>query len=215
MSSEEKESKENAQGLLKKVTQMIEEPEKQEPPMPQEPKKEVPAKKKTAVRERALITYLALLFGVAFILVLLSFVMQQRDISQAHKNTSNALSRAEQLQDDNRDLAEKLQEVEEELEDYQYDNEELEDTIAEMNKKLLDKDQEISNLKEEIQKAAAKPQQTPDAYELLLQAQKALQEEKTAEFRAAMDKLAAQKDTLGTSGKALYEELLAAMPKEQ
>ncbi len=215
MSSEEKENKELSHGLLKKVTQMIEEPEKQEEPKPQEQNREVCAKKKTAVRERALITYLTLLFGVAFILVLLSFVMQQRDISQAHKNTSNALSRAEQLQDDNRDLAEKLQEVQAELEMVQNENEDLEEEIADMQTRLSDKDQEISELKEEIKNAGKNPTQTPEAYELLLRAQRALEEEKTAEFRAAMEKLAAQKDALSANGKALYEELLAAMPKEQ
>ncbi len=209
------ENKENSQGILKKVTQMIEESPKEETPKPQEPVKEVPKKKKTAVRERALITYLALMFGVAFILVLLSFVMQQKDISQAHKNTSNALSRAEQLQDDNRSLAEKLQEIQEELDNVQGEKEELQHTLEDVQEKLTAKEKEVDDLKEAATQTEKEQQKTPQAYELLIQAQRALEEEKTEEFSAAMSKLAEQKDALGTSGKALYEELLAAMPKAQ
>mgnify|MGYP000559070395 FL=1 len=94
---QDRKNRKTSHELLEKVGQLIEEqpaggeeaPHKEEPPAPN--------------RNKALMTYIAILFGVAFVLVLFSFLMQQKDsrqtISELNQNANNALSRAEQLQD--------------------------------------------------------------------------------------------------------------------
>lgn len=67
----------------------------------------VPAQKRTA-----LLRYMAVMFAAAFLLVLLSFVMQMRSsnttISHLSQSSASALARAEQLQEDNRELVAEL-----------------------------------------------------------------------------------------------------------
>ena len=70
-------------------------------------------------------TYIAFLFGVAFVLVLLSFLIQQKDsrqtISELNQNANSALSRAEQLQDNNRELLEANQALQDQVVQLQAD----------------------------------------------------------------------------------------------
>ncbi len=77
-------------------------------------------------RKTALLRYIAILFAVAFLLVLVSLLGQMRDsqntISQLNQSSTSALQRAEQLQDRNRQLEEelaRLQGLETELEEAQ------------------------------------------------------------------------------------------------
>lgn len=67
----------------------------------------LPSKKRTA-----LLRYMAVMFAAAFLLVLFSFVMQMRSsnttISHLSASSASALARAEQLQEENRQLTEDL-----------------------------------------------------------------------------------------------------------
>ena len=75
-----REKKEHKSGheLLEKMGQLIEEqPEEGAAPPEKQPETTMPPN-----RNRALMTYIAFLFGVAFILVLLSFLIQQKDSQQ-------------------------------------------------------------------------------------------------------------------------------------
>ena len=63
----------------------------------------IPTKKRTA-----LLRYMAVLFVAAFLLVLLSFVTQLRS---SNRVSASALARAEQLQEDNRELIKKASEA--------------------------------------------------------------------------------------------------------
>ena len=60
-------------------------------------------------KKNALVRYMAILFGVAFLLVLLSFLIQLRDsretISDLSQANSSALQNAGKLQEDNQRLA--------------------------------------------------------------------------------------------------------------
>ena len=64
----------------------------------------------SARKRTALLRYMAVLFGVAFLLVLLSFLIQIRDsretISDLNQSQSSALQRAQQLQTQNESLTE-------------------------------------------------------------------------------------------------------------
>lgn len=184
--------------LLEKVEHLIEEPA----PNPTE---KVEEKKPPKVRQRALITYIALLFGVAFVLVLLSFLAQQRDISKMNQNTNNALSRAEQLQDDNRELRE--------------NNTALQSQLAEAQSQLEAQQQAVESLQAQLDEAEQQTslgieygtgEKTAQAYELLLTARQALDEERMEDFQKAMTSLAPLADNLDAEGMALYQELLAA-----
>ena len=74
-------------------------------------------------RKNALLRYIAILFAVAFLFVLLSLVMQMRDsratISELNAASASALKNAETLQDDNRQLQEENAALKEEVESLQ------------------------------------------------------------------------------------------------
>lgn len=70
-------------------------------------------------KRTALLRYLAILFAVAFALVLLSYLIQvfnsQNTISQLNATSASALQNAERLQDTNRELTEENERLEKEL----------------------------------------------------------------------------------------------------
>lgn len=79
-------------------------------------------------KKNAMLRYIAIMFAVAFIFVLLSLVGQMRDteaaLSQLNQSSSSALEKAEQLQDHNRELESenayltgRIEELEKQLED--------------------------------------------------------------------------------------------------
>ena len=82
-------------------------PEVAEAPAPETFQERVPSKKRTA-----LLRYMTVMFAAAFLLVLMSFVFQMKShnttISQMTQTSASALSRAEQLQEDNRELQREL-----------------------------------------------------------------------------------------------------------
>lgn len=204
--------RESSHRLLKKVGNLIE--EQPEPASQAQPEIPEEAKQPPANRNRALMTYIAFLFGVAFVLVLLSFLIQQKDISELNKNASSALSRAEQLQDDNRELSEAnltLQERTGELEDL------LEERNAALQSAQEDlKQQQEANAELEKQLEGAQPGgKVSQAYELLLTAQRALDEAQTDAFQSAMTALAPLSEFLDEQGKRIYSELLARMPGQE
>ncbi|MDD3165277.1 MAG: hypothetical protein PHS97_05420 [Oscillospiraceae bacterium] len=115
-------------------------------------------------RQRALVNYLAVMFVVAFLLVLLSFLIQLRDsratISELNQSSLSALSNAqilqasnEQLTDENADLLGK--------------NETLSDALD----ALQTKQEALTQLQEQTEQQLA---DTISAYELLSKAQNAL-----------------------------------------
>lgn len=204
-----KNEKKNAHEILEKVEHLIEEPRSEESNQ-EKPPALPPVKKGSAVRERALITYIALLFTVAFVLVLLSFLAQQRDISQLNENANSALVRAEKLQDENRDLSNQNHELELELQAALQEQEELREEAQEAQEAMNQAQAAQETQQQEAAAAKERESSRVKAYELLLQAQRNLDEENTEAFQKTMTELAAQADDLDTQGKALYQEFLAA-----
>lgn len=82
-------------------------------------------------KRTALLRYMAVLFGVAFLLVLLSFLIQIRDsretISDLNQSQTNALQRAQQLQTQNESLTEDNNNLRAQLEERQQLLTDLED----------------------------------------------------------------------------------------
>ncbi|MFR8334158.1 MAG: hypothetical protein ACLU9S_18800 [Oscillospiraceae bacterium] len=208
-----REKKEHKSGheLLEKMGQLIEEqPEEGAAPPEKQPETTMPPN-----RNRALMTYIAFLFGVAFILVLLSFLIQQKDsqqtISELNQNANSALSRAEQLQDNNRQLLEANQALQTQVEQLQADQNETKRLYQELEETYASLQEDHQALLEQ----SAEHAQQVKAYELLLTAERALDEENTEAFLSAMKSLKPLAENLDAKGKALYQELLPFVTEAQ
>ena len=89
-------------------------------------------------RKRSLFRYIAIMFVVAFVLVLISLVGQTRSIGHLSESSAGALQRAEELQNTNRELTEQITALETQLEEVKRENE----TLQAENDALLAEDQE-------------------------------------------------------------------------
>ena len=114
-------------------------------------------------KRTALLRYMAVLFGVAFLLVLLSFFIQIRDsretISDMNQSNASALQNAVKLQEANQTLT--------------ADKEELELQLSETEQELENARQETEDLKtqqEETEAAFAEEESLRESYELLFTA---------------------------------------------
>lgn len=184
-------------------------------PAPPEPEKKESQKN----RNQAFIRYMVFLFGVAFLFVLISLIITQKDsratISELNQNASSALIRAEQLQNDyreaveeNQELSLKVQELEAALQEAQ------EQAAAEAEAKdaaIAKLEEEKNTLLQEKNQSAEQNKAVQEAYELLCQAQAALSEERYEDCKTVMDKLAASQDKLGQEAKALSQRILQAL----
>ncbi len=210
---QEKKVSKSGHELLEKMGQLIEEQPEAGAPPSQEPPVEKPTPPN---RNRALMTYIAFLFGVAFVLVLLSFLIQQKDsrqtISELNQNANSALSRAEQLQDNNRELLEANQALQDQVAQLQTDL----DETANHYQELEETHTSLEESHEALQAQYTQQKQQIQAYELLLAAQRALEQENTENFLSAMKDLKPLAENLDAQGNALYQELLpfASEPQE-
>ena len=70
-------------------------------------------------KRTALLRYLIIMFAVAFVLVLMSMVLQVRSsnatVSELHQSSTSAMAKAQQLQDNNRALHDRVTALEQEL----------------------------------------------------------------------------------------------------
>ena len=152
-------------------------------------------------RKTALLRYMAVLFAVAFLLVLLSLILQAHSskatISELTQTSSSALSNVEQLQAQNRDLQDEKQTLTQE-------KSELEAQVEDLQKQLDEKEESAEKLKLELDLA-----HTKEAYEALLVAKNCEMHEGNVPFSKAMDTLADLEQYLGTEARAEYEKLLA------
>lgn len=138
-------------------------------------------------RKTALLRYLAILFAVAFLLVLISMLAQMRNsqttISQLTQSSTSAAQNIEQLQENNRSLEDAL----------------LAEQTA--NQDLL----------ESLAEAEAKEAKTRQAYEQLLLVIKLSSQgnwEGNVALSRALDALEEQKQYLDPNGLEVYESLL-------
>jgi len=174
-----------------------------ETPAPND-RKPLSDKKKTA-----LLRYMAILFAAAFVMVLVSMVLQMRNsqqtISELNETKSNALSNAEQLQAQNREL--------------QQDKTDLQSQIDDLQKQLDDEKSMNEDLQKANDEAATKQTQTEEenkrainytqeAYDALLTASSATTKEGNVTYSRAMDSLKMLHIYLSDNANAIYEELL-------
>ncbi len=159
-------------------------------------------------RKNALMRYIAVLFAVAFLLVLFSLLGQMKKTNHtiSELNQSSA-GRVQQLQEQNQllmeekyQLEQQLQEQEEELEDLRKQLDELsEETIPALEKE-----------KAELEATLVETSKISQAYEelmLVMELSKQGKPEGNVSFSKAMENLNQLKDYLGPRGLEEYENL--------
>ena len=138
-------------------------------------------------RRTALLRYMAILFGVAFLLVLLSFLIQMRDsretISDLHQSNASALQNAGKLQEENQALTAENEQLRLQLENQT-------DALAEAQSEQERLDSERISLETQLAEAQQSAVDTQIAYDLLLQAQDAADREDLEGLTALLEQLA-------------------------
>lgn len=169
-------------------------------------------------KKTALLRYMSILFGVAFLLVLLSFLIQARDsretISDLNQSNASALQNAVQLQNENRALLEENQKINAELSELHEDFETVSDAYANATEEIIEGTQERSELVGQISEADAVLGKTVLTYDALLAAQAALDADDTDALTDALEVLSKNKAYLSAEAAAHYEILLGSLTAE-
>ncbi len=169
----------------------------------QEAEEETPLNEK---KKNALLRYMAILFGVAFLLVLLSFLIQMRDsretISDLSQANTSALQNAEKLQDDNQKLTQEKAALQKELSDL----EKQLSAMQEQNAKLEVERHEALIEKDELQKTLTEQSRTGSQLNEAAQLWLIGERERCDRALAKLERAA-----LNESGQALHDQLRTAL----
>ena len=159
-------------------------------------------------RKAAFLRYMAILFAVAFVMVLSSMILQSKTskatISELNEASRSALQNAMKLQEENRALQEERDELDrqvaaltEQLSEGEAVREELEQTIS----------QQEAQEKEAAAERELTLNHTVEAYEALLVAMQCETQEGNVTFSRAVDTVERFMDCLGPRAQAAYEVL--------
>ena len=164
-------------------------------------------------RKNALLRYMGILFAVAFLLVLLSSLIQLRNsrltISELNQASANALQNAEALQDLNRELLDKNSALSEEIG-------QLEDSVADKDRQLEARKSQLEGMGDQLKRVEEQRIQDQqdaekrlEAYELLSAAQQAAARRDTKTLEESLKSLSELSQYLEENGMQLYQSLLA------
>ena len=175
---------------------------------PEESGAQKPAKPLSEKRKAALLRYMAVLFCAAFILVLVSLILQMHSseakISELNAASTSALSNAEALQTENRTLQDEKIALEKKNEELQAQIDELTAQLEEAAQAEEDsqtaENEVVKNLRTELDR-------TKEAYEALLEAKGCDMREGNVTFSRAMQTLERLKDYLGPTALEEYHAL--------
>ena len=138
-------------------------------------------------RKSALLRYVAILFAVAFILVLISMLGQVRNsksaITELSQSSTSAIQKAEKLQDENQELRQ--------------ENVELVQDKKFLQQQVLQLTEEAEELQKDAEIAAEEQEKLLEAYEALLAAMETGETENLEQFE----------EILGENGMKAYETL--------
>ena len=161
-------------------------------------------------RKNALLRYIAILFAVAFLFVLLSLMMQMRDsratISELNAASASALKNAEKLQSDNEALRTENAQLNEQLEVLQEEKEQLEQALEEAEAAKGD-----AALEAEIRTAQQTQAKIRQAYEYLLEAMEIVtpgSQEGNVAASKVLENLELLQEYLGAQGQEIYQSLI-------
>ena len=164
-------------------------------------------------RKNALLRYMGILFAFAFLMVLLSFLIQLRNsrltISELNQASANALQNAEALQDLNRELLDKNSALSEEVG-------QLEDSVADKDRQLEARKSQLEGMGDQLKRVEEQRIQDQqdaekrlEAYELLSAAQQAAACRDTKTLEESLKSLSELSQYLEENGMQLYQSLLA------
>ena len=162
-----------------------------------------PGKPLSEKRKAALLRYMTILFSAAFVLVLISLILQMHSseakISELNAASTSALSNAEALQAENRSLQDETIALEQE------------NKLDELNEKLDAASQAEEDAaaaeNEMIKSLRTELDRTKEAYEALLEAKSCDTREGNVTFSRAMQTLERLKDYLGPTALEEYQTL--------
>lgn len=161
-------------------------------------------------KRTALLRYMMILFAVAFLLVLLSYLIQvfnsQSTITQLNATSASALQNAERLQDTNRELTEENQRLQDEI-DALNEEKQAQQKVAEAER---EKAREEGRAEGEETGREAGLSDAQKAYDLLLQAATAKDETERAK---AIEALEGMRDSLSETAQKQLDALKA--PSEE
>ena len=165
-----------------------------------------------ARKRNAFLRYMTIVFAVAFLLVLVSLVLQMHtakaamsDLKESNSSAlTNAAANAELLQDDNRKLQEQVDALTAELAEADEARSAQAERIAALEKELAEARDSGSELSEEKLARA----ETIQAYDALLTALRCTTREGNVTFSKAIGTVESYKDRLSEAALAVYEGLL-------
>lgn len=177
-------------------------PEQAPQAAPPEDKRQAPL---SSAKKTALLRYMAILFAVAFLLVLASLILQksssQEQIGALSESNASALTKAEQLQTQNRALQDEAAQLQTALDDAQA--------------QLTEQADELEALREEYDALEREADAVQDAYAALITALQCKTHEGNVTYSKAMDTVARNKKYLSDDALAAYEALLASDEKPE
>lgn len=183
--------------------------------------KNVPEESKAGLSDQkktALLRYMAVLFGVAFLLVLLSLLIQMRDsnetISTLSQSKAGALERAELLQNENQKLTEQNQTLSEQTAALEAQVADLEVAATADEETIETLEETCDGLTEQLSESQTQLGDTQKAYDLLIAANKAHAAEDTAALRQNLSALESLKDLLSPESRAAYDILVGSLTAE-
>lgn len=191
----------------------VEQPQPPEPETVKTPEDSVVVDRK---RNWALLRYIAIMFCVAFVLVFMSLYFttrrdSQQTISQLNQNASSALAKAEQLQNDNRELTVLNTTLQKQVNQLEADLKAAQDTATAQEEKIDAMASEVDQVKKENERLTKEKDNTLKACSLLVQAQLAYGEGKTEECTAILEELSEFQKYLDQDGKKLHDQLLKGL----
>lgn len=187
-----------------------------------EPNQTAPDGEKPARSKNALLRYLTILFAVAFALVLLSYLIQMRNmnttVSELNKTSSSALSNAERLQDTNQALMAENDALGEQVDALESQVDALQDQLDAATAEAGDakaagaqSEARAAELEEALSAQRETYERTLAAYELLARASAACGAGDLAALRESMAALEGQTGFLSAEGVRQYQALVEFM----
>ncbi len=168
-------------------------------------------------KRTALLRYMIIMFAVAFVLVLMSMVLQVRSsnstITELHQSSTSALTKAKQLQDSNRDLQDQNRDLQKQLEaaDTSLTNTQAELTAAE--EELTETQELLNTATAQLQNAwksnetlTAEKENIKTAYTALARVLMGPNAEQDTEYAQALETLERNKQYLDPTMATLYEQ---------
>ena len=193
----------------------------EEPVSAPQPEKEPEHKEGEALsrkRRTALVAYMAVLFAVAFLLVALSMIMENKKLQSSNEKTSATLNgRIEELQNEYNNLkntseeqAARIAELESQAAEKEAAMETLEQQLDEAAAVREELEKEIRDGKDSLVEARQKAEDTFKVYDLLIRAKLADEEGDFEQLQELLDQIEPLKNLLSDDAKEIYESLIIA-----